>query len=133
MENLCGKTALVTGASKRIGREMSMELARSGINVVVHYNQSQEEAKKLCYEIINLGVMAWPIQASFNAPSDYETWNHNLIEYVSRLEDLDMRPLEESSEIVKLQISRQMEIFLEEIFFILIQKKYRWVHFVLQD
>ena len=73
MESLRGKTALVTGASKRIGREISLELARAGINVVVHYNHSQAAASELCDELINLGVKSWPLQASFDLRPEYET------------------------------------------------------------
>jgi len=36
--NLKGKTALVTGAAKRVGREIALGLARHGANVIVHYN-----------------------------------------------------------------------------------------------
>ena len=73
MENLRGKTALVTGASKRIGREISLELAAAGINVIVHYNKSEQAANKLCEELINLGVKSWPLKASFDERSEYET------------------------------------------------------------
>ena len=38
--NLAGKTALVTGAAKRVGREIALGLARRGANIVVHYNTS---------------------------------------------------------------------------------------------
>lgn len=40
-------------------------------------------------------------------------WNQNLLDYASRLEDLDMRPLEGFSEIVKQQINKQMGLFVE--------------------
>ena len=73
LEDLRGKTALVTGASKRIGREISLELARAGVNVVIHYNQSEEAARKLCDELEDLGVKAWTLQASFDERSEYET------------------------------------------------------------
>lgn len=41
------RTALVTGASKRIGKAITVHLASSGWNVIVHYNSSVNEAKKL--------------------------------------------------------------------------------------
>lgn len=40
--------ALITGAAKRIGAEISRTLHKSGMNVVLHYNSSHEEAEKLC-------------------------------------------------------------------------------------
>ncbi len=66
MENaavsLAGKTALVTGAAKRIGRALALALAQNGVRVVVHYNQSDQDALAVCSEIQRLGVPAWPIK-----------------------------------------------------------------------
>lgn len=44
-------TALVTGGAKRIGREIAINLAREGYDVVISYNKSAVEAKKLATEI----------------------------------------------------------------------------------
>lgn len=41
---LTGKTALITGAAKRVGRAIALELADAGCNVAVHYNTSHQEA-----------------------------------------------------------------------------------------
>jgi pteridine reductase len=61
--NLSGKTALVTGAAKRLGREIALALARRGANIVVHYNASAAEARQLVKEIQALGVDALAVQA----------------------------------------------------------------------
>ena len=45
------KIAIVTGASRGIGREVAKELAESGITVIENYNKSEEEAKKLQQEL----------------------------------------------------------------------------------
>ena len=45
------KIAIVTGASRGIGREIAKELAESGITVIANYNKSEEEAKKLQQEL----------------------------------------------------------------------------------
>lgn len=45
------KIAIVTGASRGIGREVAKELAESGITVIANYNKSEEEAKKLQQEL----------------------------------------------------------------------------------
>lgn len=50
--------ALVTGAAKRIGRAIALELAAHGWNIVVHYNASQKEAQSLANEIEEMGRKA---------------------------------------------------------------------------
>lgn len=45
------KIAIVTGASRGIGREIAKELAESGITVIANYNKSEEEAEKLQQEL----------------------------------------------------------------------------------
>ncbi|MED3646706.1 3-oxoacyl-[acyl-carrier-protein] reductase [Halalkalibacterium halodurans] len=60
---LQGKTAIVTGASRGIGRATAMELARHGANVVVNYAGNKEKAEKVVAEIKELGVEAIAIQA----------------------------------------------------------------------
>ncbi|MBM3860253.1 MAG: SDR family oxidoreductase [Verrucomicrobia bacterium] len=61
--NLSGKTALVTGAAKRVGREIAMALARRGANVVVHYNTSAADARRVVAQIEALGVEAMAVRA----------------------------------------------------------------------
>jgi hypothetical protein len=65
-ESLHGKTALVTGAAKRIGREIALALARAGVNVAVHFRQSAKPAEELRAELASHGVMAWLVEADFN-------------------------------------------------------------------
>lgn len=68
MFELKGKTALVTGAAKRIGRAISVGLAEQGTNVVIHYGRSENEAQALRREITKLGVESWLVQADFHYP-----------------------------------------------------------------
>ncbi len=44
-------TALITGASKRIGKAIAEHLAMAGWNVLIHYNSSKEHAEKLAEEL----------------------------------------------------------------------------------
>lgn len=64
METLSGKSALVTGASRRIGRAVSLALAREGVNVVVHYGASRSDAESLVKEIRGMGPKADALQAN---------------------------------------------------------------------
>ena len=61
--------ALVTGASKGIGRAIALELARNKFDVAINYNRSSESAEKLRDEIKTLGVNAEIFQADV---SNYE-------------------------------------------------------------
>lgn len=62
---LVGKVALVTGASKRIGREIALTLAERGVSLILHYRKSRREAENLCEEIRDRGSEAVLIQADF--------------------------------------------------------------------
>lgn len=50
---LAGRVALITGAARRIGAEIAKTLHESGMNVVLHYNVSEEEATALCASLNN--------------------------------------------------------------------------------
>lgn len=58
MEDLSGKTALVTGASRGLGKGIALVLAEAGCDVVVNYRSRQEEADKVAEAIRNLGRKA---------------------------------------------------------------------------
>ncbi|MCP4204736.1 MAG: SDR family oxidoreductase [bacterium] len=66
---LAGKTALVTGAARRIGKAIALELASQGASIVVHYGGSEAAAVETAGEIEALGVAAWPVQADLRSPS----------------------------------------------------------------
>jgi 3-oxoacyl-[acyl-carrier protein] reductase len=63
MTNLSGKTALVTGASRGIGRAGALALARAGAQVLVHYGSSEKEADAVVAEIRNAGGRAEKVSA----------------------------------------------------------------------
>ncbi|MBN1649030.1 MAG: SDR family oxidoreductase [Spirochaetales bacterium] len=60
---LAGRTALITGAAKRIGRACALALAEAGADIIIHFNHSREEAVQLADEIIGSGRKALSVQA----------------------------------------------------------------------
>jgi len=61
--DLAGKTAIVTGSAKRVGRVIARFLAERGTNIVVHYNTSEADAREAVDELTGMGVHAEPMQA----------------------------------------------------------------------
>jgi 3-oxoacyl-[acyl-carrier protein] reductase len=68
MTTLQGKTALVTGASRGIGRATASALANSGAHVLVHYGRSAQDAESLVAGILSKGGRANPIRADLGTP-----------------------------------------------------------------
>ena len=68
MAALQNKTALVTGASRGIGRATATALAEAGAHVIVHYGRSKQEAESLVAEIQRKGGRADAISADLTAP-----------------------------------------------------------------
>lgn len=58
------KVALVTGASRGIGRAIALKLAEYGAYVIVNYNGSQDQAEKVVQEIVDRGGCAEAVQCS---------------------------------------------------------------------
>jgi len=70
--DLNGKTALVTGAAKRLGRAIAVRLARSGADVVIHYNHSEDDARTTAGIIRDAGRRAELICADLADPQNIE-------------------------------------------------------------
>jgi 3-oxoacyl-[acyl-carrier protein] reductase len=68
MSNLSGKTALVTGASRGIGRASALALARQGAQVLVHYGRAANEAEAVVAEIRKAGGRAEALAADLAKP-----------------------------------------------------------------
>lgn len=72
MTTLAGQWALVTGAGRRVGRVIALELARRGADIVIHYNRSAREAEDVAGEVRALGRSAVTIGAELGRAAAVE-------------------------------------------------------------
>jgi 3-oxoacyl-[acyl-carrier protein] reductase len=66
--DLSGRTALVTGSAKRVGRELLLSLAECGADAIVHYRESDAAAEATAEEARDHGVAARTVQADVTEP-----------------------------------------------------------------
>lgn len=87
-QSIHGMTALITGAARRIGRETALTLADEGVQIVVHYHRSRDDADALVRELEAKGVRAWTIQADFAQQEEYERLIDRTLEMTGALDIL---------------------------------------------
>ena len=68
--DLTGMRALVTGASRGIGRAVALEFARAGADVIVHYRSSRDEAEAVAHECRALGRQAIILSADLGVEAE---------------------------------------------------------------
>ena len=69
---LAGKTALVTGGSRGIGRGLALGLARQGADVAIVYRSAKEQADEVTEQIKAYGRQAWSYQKDLSQTEDLE-------------------------------------------------------------
>jgi 3-oxoacyl-[acyl-carrier protein] reductase len=72
MTSLTGKTALVTGASRGIGRAIALRLASDGAAVAVHYGSNEAAAAATVADIAAAGGEAFPVRAELGVDGDVD-------------------------------------------------------------
>lgn len=73
MGELAGKTALVTGSSRGIGRATAEQLAHEGALVAVHYGHDELKARAVVDGIVGTGGRAFSVGAELGVPGDIDT------------------------------------------------------------
>jgi NAD(P)-dependent dehydrogenase (short-subunit alcohol dehydrogenase family) len=68
MIDLAGKTILITGSARRIGRAMAIAVAHAGADVIIHHAHSPTDAEKVRLEIASLGRRVWIVEADLEDP-----------------------------------------------------------------
>lgn len=85
---LTGKTALVTGASRGIGRAIALELASQGANIAVNYAGNEAKAEEVVKEAEKLGVKAIKIQANVAQDDEVQAMIKSVIKEFGSLDIL---------------------------------------------
>jgi NAD(P)-dependent dehydrogenase (short-subunit alcohol dehydrogenase family) len=87
-QKLAGHVALVTGAAKRIGRSIALELAQRGADVIVNYRTSRAEAEQVVAEIVKMGRRSIPVQADVSIRAEVQTMISRVEKQFGRLDIL---------------------------------------------
>ena len=85
--DISGRFALVTGASKGIGKASALKLGEQGVNVAVNYNSSQKEAEDTVEQLAALGVQAFVVKGDV---SDLEEVTGMVDEVTERFGQIDI-------------------------------------------
>lgn len=101
------KTALITGAAKGIGRQIALELAKAGYNIVVNYRSDRLAADEVCRQAEAWGAKALPIYADISVVEDIRKMYREAIGAFDHL-DVVVNNAGISSEVYFLEATEEM-------------------------
>lgn len=85
---LSGKVALVTGASRGIGRAIALELASNGADVVVNYAGNEAAAQEVVSSIEAMGRAAYAVKGNVSSSSEVESMVSGVLERLGKIDIL---------------------------------------------
>jgi glucose 1-dehydrogenase len=85
MRDFSGKTVLVTGGSKGIGRACALAFARNGADVAINYNKSEEEAQKVLEEARAHGIKSQIFRADTSKSDEVNIMVKNVVDYFGKI------------------------------------------------
>ncbi|UCD92569.1 MAG: 3-oxoacyl-[acyl-carrier-protein] reductase [Methanobacteriota archaeon] len=83
-----GRRAVVTGASRGIGREIALALARNGADVVINYRSSDEDADDLARVVDELGEQAWVYSADVGEMDQVKEMKRSVEKHMGKVDIL---------------------------------------------
>ena len=114
--------AVITGAGKRVGRAIALELGAAGFDLVVHAHSSTDELSTLINELKGMGRTAWPITSGLAHAEEQDRFADAVIARAPIIEALihnagiyERQPFAETT---RANLERMMQINLEAPFFI---------------
>lgn len=88
MDNLEIKNVLLTGASRGIGREIALHIAKPGVNIFLNYNQSFEDVKHIAVLAENKGAKCFLLQTDISNHEDIKGMFDKIYSYTDRIDIL---------------------------------------------
>jgi 3-oxoacyl-[acyl-carrier protein] reductase len=88
MKELTGKSAIVTGSSRGIGRTIALRLAQLGVGVVINYAGNRDAAQQVVKEIHAFGETAIAVQADVSKPNEITALFTSTIEQYGKVDIL---------------------------------------------
>ena len=86
MSKLLGKVAIITGASRGIGRAIAIELGKEGASVVINYSKDEEGAKETLEALRELGVVAYAIKRDVSSFEGAEEIINKTLEHFGKVD-----------------------------------------------
>ena len=113
MKTLMNKIALVTGASRGIGKAIALRYAQLGANVIVNYNNNSAAAAEVVKEIESYQVKALSVQADVSKPNEINKMFELAIEQFGKI---DIVVVNAGLELVGLPVASFSELLFDNLF-----------------